>query len=377
MAGLSAAPASLRVLRRRFGQLASRARAGPPWRTRTAAARWCRDRGRSARVPDRVRSRWSGSRSLGSARRMLGARWSRFAALRRADVPVPLTYVPVRSDLRNLAIIAHVDHGKTTLVDAMLWQSGAFREGQDVAERVMDSMDLEREKGITILAKNMAIQYRTGDAKAGGHPERRRHPRPRRLRRRGRARPFHGRRRAAARRRQRGPAAADPFRAPQGARGQAARSSSSSTRSTGRTPASPRSSTRPTSSSSISTPTRSRSTSRSSTPAPRPDGPRPTVPTTAGCPTPTTSSRSSRCCWTRSRRRATRKALRCRRSSPTSTRRPTSAASRWSGSSAASCAAASRSRGAGSTGRSSAPRSPSCWSPRPSTACPTESVLRR
>jgi GTP-binding protein len=69
----------------------------------------------------------------------------------------------VRSDLRNLAIIAHVDHGKTTLVDAMLWQSGAFREGQDVAERVMDSMDLEREKGITILAKNMAIKYRTGD----------------------------------------------------------------------------------------------------------------------------------------------------------------------------------------------------------------------
>jgi GTP-binding protein len=71
--------------------------------------------------------------------------------------------VPVRADLRNLAIIAHVDHGKTTLVDAMLWQSGAFREGQDVAERVMDSMDLEREKGITILAKNMAIRYGTGD----------------------------------------------------------------------------------------------------------------------------------------------------------------------------------------------------------------------
>ena len=71
--------------------------------------------------------------------------------------------MPLRSDLRNLAIIAHVDHGKTTLVDAMLWQSGAFREGQDVNERVMDSMDLEREKGITILAKNMAIQYGKGD----------------------------------------------------------------------------------------------------------------------------------------------------------------------------------------------------------------------
>jgi GTP-binding protein len=65
-----------------------------------------------------------------------------------------------RDDIRNVAIIAHVDHGKTTLVDAMLWQSGAFRAGQDVAVRVMDSMDLEREKGITILAKNTSVQYR-------------------------------------------------------------------------------------------------------------------------------------------------------------------------------------------------------------------------
>jgi len=64
-----------------------------------------------------------------------------------------------RADLRNLAIVAHVDHGKTTLVDAMLWQSGAFRANQDVAERVMDSMDLEREKGITILAKNTAVHH--------------------------------------------------------------------------------------------------------------------------------------------------------------------------------------------------------------------------
>jgi GTP-binding protein len=71
--------------------------------------------------------------------------------------------VPVRSDLRNVAIVAHVDHGKTTLVDAMLWQSGAFRANQDVAERVMDSMDLEREKGITILAKNTTVRYRAGD----------------------------------------------------------------------------------------------------------------------------------------------------------------------------------------------------------------------
>ncbi len=64
-----------------------------------------------------------------------------------------------RTDIRNLAIVAHVDHGKTTLVDALLWQSGAFRANQDVADRVLDSMDLEREKGITILAKNTAIHY--------------------------------------------------------------------------------------------------------------------------------------------------------------------------------------------------------------------------
>jgi GTP-binding protein len=71
--------------------------------------------------------------------------------------------VPTRSDIRNVAIVAHVDHGKTTLVDAMLWQSGAFRANQDVGERVLDSTDLEREKGITILAKNTAVRH--GDLK--------------------------------------------------------------------------------------------------------------------------------------------------------------------------------------------------------------------
>jgi GTP-binding protein len=71
--------------------------------------------------------------------------------------------MPTRSDLRNVAIVAHVDHGKTTLVDALLWQSGAFRANQDVATRVMDSMDLEREKGITILAKNTTVRH--GDVK--------------------------------------------------------------------------------------------------------------------------------------------------------------------------------------------------------------------
>ena len=71
--------------------------------------------------------------------------------------------MPAREDLRDIAIVAHVDHGKTTLVDAMLWQAGSFRENEEVADRVLDSMDLEREKGITILAKNTAVRF--GDVK--------------------------------------------------------------------------------------------------------------------------------------------------------------------------------------------------------------------
>src|SRR5437773_3973089 len=67
--------------------------------------------------------------------------------------------MPLRDDIRDVAIVAHVDPGKTTLVDAMLWHSGSFRANQDVAERVLDSMDLEREKGITILAKNTAVRH--------------------------------------------------------------------------------------------------------------------------------------------------------------------------------------------------------------------------
>src|SRR6266705_1876122 len=72
---------------------------------------------------------------------------------------MPARPLSARDDLRNVAIVAHVDHGKTTLVDAMLWQSGAFRANERVAERVLDSGDLEREKGITILAKNTAVRH--------------------------------------------------------------------------------------------------------------------------------------------------------------------------------------------------------------------------
>ena len=84
-------------------------------------------------------------------------------------------------ELRNIAIIAHVDHGKTTLVDEMLKQSGVYRENQEVVDRVMDSGDLERERGITILAKNTAVTYKgvkinivdtPGHADFGGEVER-------------------------------------------------------------------------------------------------------------------------------------------------------------------------------------------------------------
>ena len=86
-----------------------------------------------------------------------------------------------RENIRNIAIIAHVDHGKTTLVDAMLKQSGIFRENEQVDERVMDSNDLERERGITILAKNTSLYYNgvkiniidtPGHADFGGEVER-------------------------------------------------------------------------------------------------------------------------------------------------------------------------------------------------------------
>src|ERR1700739_880316 len=123
---------------------------------------------------------------------------------------VPLA-IATRDDLRNVAIVAHVDHGKTTLVAAMPWQSGAFRANANVAERVLDSGDLEREKGITILAKNTAVHHggltvnivdTPGHADFGGEGGR------------GLAQ---GRGGAAAGRRQRGAAAADQVRATQDA----------------------------------------------------------------------------------------------------------------------------------------------------------------
>ena len=176
----------------------------------------------------------------------------------------------------------------------------------------MDSMDLEREKGITILAKNTAVRYRGVKLNIVDTPG------PRRLRRRGRARADDGRRRAAARRRLRGAAAADALRAAQGARGAAAGDPRRQQGRPARTRASPRSSTRSTSCSSTSTPTRSRSSSRSSTATRRAGR------AVAGGRTssPRTSRRCSTCCSSTSRAPRTTPSTRCRRTSRTSTPRP-------------------------------------------------------
>ena len=168
--------------------------------------------------------------------------------------------------LRNVAIIAHVDHGKTTLVDRLLQQSGAFRENQRVAERAMDSNDLERERGITILAKVTSILWQ-------GHPhQHRRHAGPRRFRRRGRAHPQHGRRRAGAGRRRRRAAAADQVRGVEGAQDRPQADRGHQQGRPRRTRGRRRWSTRCSTCSPRSTPATSSSISRSSTARPRKAG---------------------------------------------------------------------------------------------------------
>ncbi len=171
----------------------------------------------------------------------------------------PTPGLATRDDLRNVAIVAHVDHGKTTLVDAMLWQSGSFRANQDVAERVLDSMDLEREKGITILSKNTAVRLggtkiniidTPGHADFGGEVER------------GLTMVDGILLLVDA---SEGPAAADPLRAAQGARAKPARRARREQDRPARRARSRRSSTRCTSCSSTSTRPRRRSSSRSST----------------------------------------------------------------------------------------------------------------
>ena len=174
---------------------------------------------------------------------------------RTSSLPAPMA----PRELRNVAIIAHVDHGKTTLVDAMLRQTGAFGEHVALTDRVLDSGDLEREKGITILAKKIAMRWRPHD------DQHHRHAGPRGLRGRGRARARDGRRRAAARRRRRGPPPPDPLRAAQDARAAAPGDRRREQGRPRRTRGPPRSSTRSRSCSWTSTPTSTRSRSPSST----------------------------------------------------------------------------------------------------------------
>src|SRR6266446_408228 len=113
----------------------------------------------STRCTDRASAVMESSSSKGRAQMLAPVKTQDSAEIHRGGGPCRYPrQMPLRDDIRDVAIVAHVDHGKTTLVDAMLWQAGSFRANQEVADRVMDSMDLEREKGITILAKNTAVQ---------------------------------------------------------------------------------------------------------------------------------------------------------------------------------------------------------------------------
>src|SRR6184192_4251072 len=114
----------------------------------------------STRCADRASAVMESSSSKGRAQMLAPVKTQDSAEIHRGGGPCRYPRrMPLREDIRDIAIVAHVDHGKTTLVDAMLWQSGSFRANQDVADRVLDSMELEREKGITILAKNTAVRY--------------------------------------------------------------------------------------------------------------------------------------------------------------------------------------------------------------------------
>ena len=175
-------------------------------------------RRRAGHVDRPSRSPWPGppgrERSARASAPMLFLR--RSLRTRRSDRLRSTVMLIQRADIRNVAIVAHVDHGKTTLVDAMLWQSGAFRANQEVATRVHGlARPRAREGHHDPRQEHRRALRRRQD-------QHRRHARPRRLRRRGRARADDGRRRAAARRRERGAAAADALRAAQGARGAAA-----------------------------------------------------------------------------------------------------------------------------------------------------------
>src|SRR2546421_74302 len=114
----------------------------------------------STRCADRASAVMESSSSKGRAQMLAPVKTQDSAEIHSGGGPCRYPRrMPLRKDIRDVAIVAHVDHGKTTLVDAMLWQAGSFRENEDVAERVLDSMDLEREKGITILAKNTAVRF--------------------------------------------------------------------------------------------------------------------------------------------------------------------------------------------------------------------------